>query len=215
MPWKKSKPRGKQKRYKRFSSAAVKPKTNSGPSLAGVFPGGRLIPETSEGLFKYRDRIRPVKDVEHFEFMCRLFNIDRASDPVRNHEQKHLDTLRKVGNSTDRVDAVTKSTLLEKLSQVEFMWTGELRRHKIHTWNMIHLDPEKRVKLFFQGTHYVLLVHGVDGLWRRSVVYTDRHAIYRDFQCQMLIWAEVFDPSSEPTLTVSPSTLRTCPRFGE
>jgi len=211
MPWKKSKPSGRQKRYKRFSSAAVKPKSQQGPSLAGVFPGGRLIPPSAEDVFRYRARIRSEDQVEHFEFLCRCFNIDDAATPVRYYEQQRLDKLEKI--SADRKDSVIKSTLLSKLSQVEFMWTGELRRHKIHTWNMIHLDPEKRVKLFFQGTHYVLLVNGVDGLWRRSIVYTDRHAIYRDFQCQLVIWAEVFDPESEPTLVVPPS--KDMPRFGE
>lgn len=216
MAWKKQKPRTNAKRYKRFSSAAIKAKSMQGPSLGAVFPGGRLIPEESEDVFRYRNRSRPDDKVEHFEFLARVFNIDRANERIYNHERKHLDTIavekpQPTKVNFNRHDALNKSRLLTQLAQVEFMWTGEMRRHKIHTWNSIYLDKsEYWVKLFFSGNHYVVLVHSLDGMYRRSIVYSDRDVIMRAVHNNALVWAEFFDPASESAI-VGPSPTISMP----
>lgn len=203
MAWKKLKSRSKVKRYKRFSAQNVHIRSQSGPSKNGVFTGGRTIPIDAEAGFDYRRRgTKTEKEIERDEWLHRLFNIDGAN------ERPTTDIIRRqLRKEHTREEFLTqhKRLGLERLTQFKLYWSGEYRMHKIQTWNSVVLVPGYFfTKMFFEGTHYIILQHGLDHLVRRSIVYSDREKIMRDFHNNTLLWAEFFDLSSEPALQSGP-----------
>lgn len=204
MAWKTHPSRKKHKTYKRFSSTAVKTRSQ-GPTANGVF-NGRTIPEAEKALFQYRRRGEEAYYTESFkdgegikEFTAPQSGLLASEDQVAYSQM--LARLfpaswktRPKELSEERQSALFRKAALERLTQIEFLWEGETVRHNLRTWNMIELVPGYFfTKLFFEGHHYVILQRGLDGAYRRSIVYNNRDKIFRAFDRNSIVWAECFD----------------------
>lgn len=204
------------KRYKRFSSVAIKT-SGSGPSTAAVFSGGRLIPESAKPGFEYRHRgltsgltdadveekIRDIlQDRARIAYFFGEINeqeLKKAIDAIFNYVHTGPAEIADPKlEAEDRLKYLLQGNnfpSLENLDRLAALWQSEFRQ-RIHYWNFVKLPIAERtpsagdwLRLYFEGNRYLFVEKDLS-LYRRSLIYTGRDKAYRDYRYKSIIWVE-------------------------
>lgn len=218
MAWTKHPTRKNGKKYKRFSSAAIKT-GSSGPSTAAVFPGGRIIPEAAKPGFDYRHRgttlgmtdelveqkIRNLLEdrarIAHFFGEITEKQLKFAIDAIFNyvHKTDVEDWSDPKIAADDRLQQLMKGNdfpSLNQLDQLAVIWQSEFRQ-RMHYWNRILFPLKEReavsgkdfLYMYFEGNRAVW-VEREGNVYRRSIIYSDRVMAKRAYSYNSILWVE-------------------------
>src|SRR6266536_2470922 len=205
MSFRKIPPRKNGKKYKRFSSVAIKVK-GKGPSTATVFPGGRLIPDSAKAGFEYRHRANTlgltedeiIEKIRAKGKLLEFFGMQRAHQADEDAFWAYLWKNwypRRTDGAEPRAIAQEKMRILRRIEEMEVLWQSEFRQ-KIHTWNYVKLPIAERkpaeddfLRMYFSGVQFIFLEEDGD-IHRRSLIYKGRENAMRDYGYKKIMWVE-------------------------
>lgn len=198
MAWKKLKPRKNGRRYKRFSSVQIKPRSLAGPTTAAVFSGGRLIPDSAKAGFDYRHRgtslgLTEEEIIERIRAKGKLLEFFGMKPQGQTEEDEFWAYLAKnwMLRKTDGTEP--RMAVLDKIEKLEILWQSEFRQ-RVHTWNYVKLPIAERtpaegdyLRMYFEGTQFLFVEKDGD-IFRRSLFYRGRENAMRDYGYKKIIW---------------------------